>query len=434
MSLSPLKEAELMKIVHPICCGLDIHKNIIVATIAITDSNGITTYEQSTFSTMNREVIKLRDWLLSHNCRDACMESTGKYWIPIWNILENDINLTLAHPKYTKAIKGKKTDKKDSKWIADLFKHDLVPNSFIPPADIRQLRDLSRYRYKLTYIKVSEKNRIQNCFTMSNIRIDSVVSDPFCKSARLIMNDILNNPDFKPEDAIPNLKKSLKKKEAQILNALEDINVTADQHLKMDIAYQHLDQIDEYIKIIEKYLDELVKPYDSLINLLCTIPGLQRRSCISIIAETGVDMSQFIDAKHFTSWAGLAPTNNESANKKKSVRISHAGVYLKPLLVQVALCSIRDSSNNYFTLKYNILKKRRGHKKAIIAIARMILVSVYHILLNGETFNPYDFEKLTNPIVKEQASSKSLNEEDAVKYLKSLGYSINKTELISINE
>ncbi len=202
----------------------------------------------------------------------------------------------------------------------------------------------------------------------------------------------------------------------------------------MDIAYQHLDQIDEYIKTIEQYLEQLAQPYDSFINLLCTIPGLQHRSCITIISETGVDMSQFIDAKHFASWAGLAPTNNESANKKKSVRISHAGVYLKPLLVQVALNSIRDSSNNYFTLKYNILKKRRGHKKAIIAIARMILVSIYHILLTGESFHPYDFDELKNPISKEQSSSKSLNEEDAINYLKSLGYSINKPKLISINE
>lgn len=423
-----------MKIVHPICCGMDIHKNIIVATIASTDSNGITSYEQSTFSTMNRDVIKLRDWLLSHNCRHACMESTGKYWIPIWNILESEIQLTLAHPKYTKAIKGKKTDKKDSKWIADLFKHDLIPNSFIPPADIRQLRDLSRYRYKLTYIKVSEKNRIQNCFTLSNIRIDSVVSDPFGKSARLIIDDILHHPEFKPEDAITSLHGRLKKKEQLIMDALQDIYVSPDQHLKMDIAYQHLDQIDAYIKIIEQSLEKLVQPYDSLINLLCTIPGLQRRSSISIIAETGVDMSQFIDAKHFTSWAGLAPTNNESANKKKSVRISHAGVYLKPLLVQVALNSIRDSSNNYFTLKYNILKKRRGHKKAIIAIARMILVSVYHILLTGEPFHPYDFDEPKYPIFKDQSSSHSLNEEDAINYLKSLGYSVNKPELSSNNE
>lgn len=422
-----------MKIVYPICCGMDIHKKIIVATIATTDSKGITTYNQSTFSTMNSDVIKLRDWLLKFNCKHACMESTGKYWIPIWNILESHIKLTLAHPKYTKSIKGKKTDKKDSKWIADLFKHDLIPGSFIPPKDIRQLRDLSRYRFKLTYIKVSEKNRIQNCFTMSNIRIDSVVSDPFGKSARLIINSILNNPDFKPEDSTSLLKKSLIKKKDQIIEALQDVNIESDQHLKMDIAYNHIDQIDEYIKKIEQHLDTLVQPYEDSIELLSSIPGLQRRSIIAILSETGVDMSQFIDAKHFSSWAGLAPTNNESANKKKSVRISHAGVYLKPLLVQVALNAIRDSSNNYFTIKYNRLKKRRGHKKAIIAIARMILVSLYHILSTGEPFNPYDYNELINPIIKNQTSSSSLNEENAIQYLKSLGYSINIPELIQSN-
>ena len=413
---------------------MDIHKKIIVATIATTDSNGITTYNQSTFSTMNSDVLKLRDWLLKFNCKHACMESTGKYWIPIWNILESHINLTLAHPKYTKSIKGKKTDKKDSKWIADLFKHDLIPGSFIPPKDIRQLRDLSRYRFKLTYIKVSEKNRIQNCFTMSNIRIDSVVSDPFGKSARLIINDILTNPDFKPEDSSTFLKKSLIKKKDLIVEALQDIHVDFDQNIKMNIAYNHIDIIDDYIKKIELSLDALVQPYENEISLLSSIPGLQRRSIIAIISETGVDMSQFIDSKHFASWAGLAPTNNESANKKKSVRISHAGVYLKPLLVQVALNSIRDSSNNYFNIKYNRLKKRRGHKKAIIAIARMILVSIYHILSTGETFNPYDFDELTNPIFKDQSSSSSLNEENAIKFLKSLGYSINIPELTQSND
>lgn len=413
-----------MKIVHPICCGMDIHKNIIVATIATTDKNGITTYSQQSFSTMNSDVIKLRDWLLQNNCKKACMESTGKYWIPIWNILESEIELTLAHPKYTKAIKGKKTDKKDSKWIADLFKHDLVPNSFIPPKDIRMLRDLSRYRYKLTYIKVSEKNRIQNCMTMSNIRIDSVLTDPFGKSARNIMNDVLNNSNFNVDDISKHLKKSALKKEDQIKSALQDFSISSDQHLKMEIAYNHLDCIDEYISSIEKELDNLVSPYENYISLLSSIPGLQRRSIIAVLSETGVDMTQFVDSKHFASWAGLAPTNNESAGKKHSVRISHAGVYLKPLLVQVALNSIRDSSNNYFTLKYNILKKRRGHKKAIIAIARMILVSIYHILLNGETFKPYDFDELVNPIVKEHSSSLALTDEEMINILISKGYSI----------
>lgn len=409
-----------MKIVYPICCGMDVHKNIIVATIASTDKKGITTYSQKSFSTMNSDLIKLRDWLISENCEYACMESTGKYWIPIWNVLESKIKLTLAHPKYTKAIKGKKTDKKDSIWIADLFKHDLVPNSFIPSKLIRQIRDLSRYRYKLTYIKVSEKNRIQNCMTMSNIRIDSVLSDPFGKSARKIINDILYNPDFKPEDAPKHLYKSALKKQNDIIQSLQDINVSPDQHLKMDLAYHHIDLIDTYIKKIEDYLDILVKPFEDQIALLSSIPGLQRRSIIAILSETGVDMSQFINAKHFSSWAGLAPSNNESANKKKSVRISHAGIYLKPLLVQVALCSIRDMSNNYFTLKYNNLKKRRGHKKAIIAIARMILVSIYHILSTGETFHPYDFDELMNPIFKEPSSSKSLNEEEVLNFFSSL--------------
>lgn len=143
-----------MKIIYPICCGMDVHKNIIVATIAKTDKVGVTTYIQQSFSTMNFDLIKLREWLVQNDCPIACMESTGKYWIPIWNVLETKIKLVLAHPKYTKSIKGKKTDKKDSKWIADLFKHDLVPSSFIPPKDIRMMRDLSRYRYKLTYMKV----------------------------------------------------------------------------------------------------------------------------------------------------------------------------------------------------------------------------------------------------------------------------------------
>ena len=415
-----------MKIVYPICCGMDIHKKIIVATIATTNAQGITTYEQKTFSTFNSDVIKLRDWMIERNCRDACMESTGKYWIPIWNILESEIHLVLAHPKYTKAIKGKKTDKKDSKWIADLFKHDLIPVSFIPPKDIREMRDLSRYRYKLTYIKVSEKNRIQNCFTMSNIRIDSVVTDPFGKTAKLIMTDILENPDFKVEDVTKHLQKSLKSKEEEIKEALQDINVTNDQHIKMTVAYKHMDEIDMHIAEIEKALDERASKYDSYISLLSAIPGLQRRSIISILSETGVDMTQFIDSKHFTSWAGLAPTNNESANKKKSVRISHAGVYLKPLLVQVTLNSIRDKSNNYFTTKYNILKKRRGHKKAIIAIARMILVCIYHMLLTGETFKPYDFDELSNPVFKEQSASKPLSETEAVELLQSLGYTVSR--------
>ena len=185
-----------LKIVYKICCGIDVHKTFVVACIASTDSKGVTTYESHRFSTYTKGLKDLLQWLLTRNCKDVCMESTGKYWIPVYNVLENDCTIVLAHPKYVKAIRGKKTDKKDAKWIADLFKHDLVAGSFMPPADIRQLRDLMRYRFKLTCFMSSEKNRLQNCLTVSNIQLGNVVSDTFGKSAQAILINFWKIPQI----------------------------------------------------------------------------------------------------------------------------------------------------------------------------------------------------------------------------------------------
>ena len=160
---------------------MDVHKSFLVAAIASTNEQGITSYKSKRFSTFSGDLRRCAVWLADNHCKDVCMESTGKYWIPIYNILEPTCNIVLAHPKYVKAIRGKKTDKKDAKWIADIFKHDLVSGSFIPPADIRQLRDLVRYRWKLTNFTTGEKNRAQNCLTVSNIKLDDVVSDVFGK-------------------------------------------------------------------------------------------------------------------------------------------------------------------------------------------------------------------------------------------------------------
>lgn len=234
------------------------------------------------------------------------MESTGKYWIPIYNILEPTCKIVLAHPKYVKAIHGKKTDKKDAKWIADIFKHDLVSGSFIPPADIRQLRDLVRYRWKLTNFTTGEKNRAQNCLTVSNIKLDS---------------------------------------------------------------------------------------------------------------EIGVDMSVFPSSKHLCSWAGLTPQNNESAGKKKTTRISRAGAYIKPLLVQCALCAIRAKSNPEIRNRYLNIKKRRGHKKAIIAIARMLLTAIYNILKKNEPYNPELYAHINTP-----PEHRAVSVEEAIFILQRQGY------------
>jgi hypothetical protein len=174
---------------------MDVHKSFLIACIATTDNKGVTTYMSKRFSTFTGDLRRLAQWLADNNCRDVCMESTGKYWIPVFNVLEQSCHVVLAHPKYVKSIRGKKTDKKDAHWIADIFKHDLVSPSFIPPFDIRQLRDLSRYHTKLTSFTTGEKNRVQNCLTVSNIQIDQVFSDVFGKSAEAITGQLLEHPD-----------------------------------------------------------------------------------------------------------------------------------------------------------------------------------------------------------------------------------------------
>lgn len=386
-----------MKLVYPICCGVDVHKKSLVATIVSTDKEGISTYQQRTFSTINSDIERFRYWLLENNCYHVCMESTGKYWIPIFNVLESDIHVILTHPKYVTAIKGKKTDKKDSKWIADLFKFDMVRNSFIPPKDIRALREIARYRFKLVCMKASEKNRIQNCMTVSNIGIANVLSDPFGVTATQVISYLLSTNSPNEEVCRKLIKGQAKKKADQIIESIQGFKIESDQALKMTLAREHLDYLEQMIFNTEVELFIRISPYMPMVKLIAELPGITELSATLILAEIGADMSVFEDANHMASWAGLTPANNESAGKKKSVRISHAGQYIKPLLVQCALAAIMSKKEPYFSIKYEKLKKRRGHKKAIIAIARMMLVCIYHMLSNGETFNPCDYDELMNP-------------------------------------
>lgn len=416
----------MMKLKYSICCGLDVHKNVIVATIVITNADGISEYKQKSFSTFNSDIRKFHSWLIENNCYHLCMESTGKYWIPIFNYLENDIEVCLTHPKYVKAIKGKKTDKKDSKWIADLYKFDLVRCSFIPPKDFRQLREIARYRFKLVCMKSSEKNRIQNCMTVSNVGIASVLSDPFGKTSTEIMSYLLTHTsDSIDERAIRKLiKKGAKAKSDEIIAAISGYNIESDQAKKLELARSHLEYLDGMITQSEVELYARMKPYYKFVELVSTMPGMTELSSTIVLAETGVDMSIFDDAKHLCSWCGLSPTNNESAGKKKSVRISKAGDYLKPMMVQCALAAIKSKKQPYFAIKYGRVKKRRGHKKAIIAIARMMIVCIYHMVSEEKPFNPIDYEELMSP--KNQIERVILNENNVFAYLESLGYDSSK--------
>ena len=402
-----------MKVVYQTCCGVDVHKSFLVATIIKTTSGVQPSYQKKRFSTFNNSILEFKKWLLDNSCRDICMESTGKYWIPVFNLLEDEINVTIANPKWVKAVKGNKDDTKDSKWIGDLFRLGLVPGSYIPCKEIRILREFTRYRYKLTSCRSSEKNRFQNALTVCNVALDSVVSDIFGKSATSVIDYLLEQSDnsINHEEISSRLLRSLKKKSESVIESIEGYQMTDSQKYRMRLVHAHMDYITSTISDIDSMINSLVEPYDNAVKLLCTIPGVDRNSAITIISEIGTDMTQFSNSKRLCCWAGLTPGNNESAGKKKSVRITRAGVYLKPALVQVAHAAVKSDKSPYYKAKYERIMKRRGKKRAIIAISRMILTAAYQMLSTGEVWNPIDLYKIDMPVpLKEKQKEKAIKQ------------------------
>jgi len=395
-----------MNVIYPRACGVDVHRDFIVAVICKTE-NDKSVYIKERFSTFNNSLIQFRNWLIENDCYNVCMESTSKYYVPVYNALEFYIpNVVVANPKWVKCIKGEKDDNKDAKWIADLFKLGIVRGSFIPSKDIRVLRELTRYRYKVTNMRSSEKNRYINALTVGNCKVDMVFSDVFGKSSTDIINTILYNDSFTDEDILNCVNKRCKASKEDILNAVNGIDFTENQKVRMEIIKDHIDSLDKSIERIDNEINSMVAPYEDYINLLMTIPGIKRNSAITIISEIGTDMGQFSSHRRLAAWAGLAPGCNESAGKKKSVKISRAGVYLKPQLVEVAHAAVKDKNNSYFANKFEKISKRRGKKRAYIAIARKILVAIYHMLLTGEVFNPRDLATVET------------TEKDRIKYTK----------------
>jgi transposase len=264
----------MLKIVYPVCCGIDVHKKFVVACIASTNDKGVTTYKLKHFATFTSGLRQLAEWLKSNSCTEVCMESTGKYWIPVFNVLEPTCKITLAHPKYVKAIRGKKTDRKDAKWISDIFKHDLLSGSFMPPLPIRQLRDLMRYRFKLINSTSGEKKRIQNCLTVSNIQISNVVSDTFGKSSMAILKHLLENPDDKDFDFVPLLHASMLGKVDDIRLAIDGL-IHPEQLAKMNIILKHYDEILKCKKELETFILTLAKAYCPELDLIKTVPSFK---------------------------------------------------------------------------------------------------------------------------------------------------------------
>ena len=411
----------MFKIILNNCCGLDVHKTRIYACIGITDTHSRTEYYEANFSSFPKDLRKLSEWLHKYNCVDVCMESSGKYWIPVFNVLEETCKVTLAHPKYTKPQKGNKTDRKDARWICDLFMCGMIKPSFIPPPAIRHLRDLVRYRVKLTNTLTGEKNRAQNCLTVSNLKLDDVFSDVFGKSARSITEYILAHPGEK-FDVAPFVDKRCKTPLDVIQDAVDGA-VSPEQAVKLRECLDHIDQLIAHRDRIEKEILSIAEPFSPQITLIRTVPGLNRdpMTAIVILSEIGSDMSVFPSAKNLVSWAGCCPRNDRSAKHVKSTRISQAGSCLKPLLVQVANALINSKDHPEFVERYRRIKSHRGHKKAIIAICKMLLTAIWNILSTGEVYNPSGYLIQTPRPIND---SKVLTQKQALELLRLRGYVI----------
>ena len=409
----------MFKIFRKNCCGLDVHKTWIYACIGITDTNGRTEYKQARFSSFSKGLRELDEWLTMYSCDEVCMESAGKYWIPVFNVLEKNHKVTLAHPKYTKPQKGNKTDRKDAKWICDLFMCDMIKPSFIPPPDIRHLRDLVRYLRKLTNMETGEKNRAQNCLTVSNLKLDDVFSDVFGKSALSITRHIIDHPG-EYFDVAPFVDRRCKTPVGEIQAAVDGA-ISSEQAVKLRQCLDHIEELEAHKESIVTEITRIVEPFSDDLVSLRSIPGFDSNpmTAITVLSEIGSDMTVFPSAKNLCSWAGCCPRNDESGGKVKSTRISRAGTYLKPLLVQVANALVKSKKHTEFGERYRRIKARRGHKKAIIAICRMLLTAIWNILKKHVSYTADGFrsERPANP-------SRTLTTAQALQMLRARGYTI----------
>lgn len=361
------------------CAGLDVHKDSIVACIMIGSGKRMHK-EVRTFGTMTDDIRDLGEWLKSHEIKDAAMESTGIYWKPIFNILDEEFNLTLANARNIKNVPGRKTDIKDSEWICKLLKNGLIEKSFIPPESIRFLRDLTRYRRSLVQDFASIKNRLIKVLESANIKLSSVFTDVYGKTAWNIIKLIANGQDsvdILTADIPSNVKASKKQIRKALTGTLQE------HHLDLlKLMIQQIEDLERLIAALEEKIRENLKSYEVEVNLLKTIPGVNDTAAAVIIAEIGTDMTQFPSEKHITSWAGMAPGNNESAGKKKNTKINPGNNYLKAILVQSAWVAVKKKET-YYGSAFKRLFIRIGSKKSIIAIGRKMLTAIYFVLGKG---------------------------------------------------
>jgi transposase len=376
-----------MELVYQCCAGLDVHKKSVSACIRIQQGNQ-TRVETALFGTFTADLERLRDWLQQHGVQQIAMESTGVFWMPVWNVLERAegkaLELTLINPQHVHALPGRKTDQRDCKRIAELHQYGLLRSSFIPPAAVRELRDLTRRRTHLQGERNRVLNRIRRLLETANLKLGSVVSDISGKTARLIMAEIVRG-NCNPEALSDLAQGSLKNKRRELINSLHGFYSDHFRWL-LGQALQELRYLDKTLDQVDCQLGKHLQPHAGLIRRLCTIPGVDFTTAAVILAEIGFDMTRFADAAQLASWAGLCPGSNESAGKRFSSRTRKGNRYLRRVLTQSAW-SITHKKNCFLTKLFYRVASRGGMKKAAIAVAHRILTISWHIIAEGSAYH-----------------------------------------------
>ncbi|MFC4304556.1 IS110 family transposase [Cohnella boryungensis] len=376
------------------CAGLDVHQETVVACVLYGDLERKPKQEIRTFSTTTKGLLALHDWLCGWECTHIAMESTGVYWKPIWNVLEGAFTLVLANARRIKNVPGRKTDVADAFWIAQLLRSGLISPSFVPPVDIRDLRDLTRYRRKLLGDATAEKNRIHKILQDANLKLTTYISDMFGTSGRALLESIINGEVLDADEIREKVKTSLKRKVPELLEALNG-RLRKHHRTMLGLHLDHLSYVEKQQEKVESEIDRLLEPHLPSVELLITIPGIQKDAAAVVLAEIGNDMSCFGGDSQIAAWAGLSPGNNESAGKKKSSRIAKGNKSLKAVLCQAAWAASKTKGTRLASFFYRI-QKRRGQRKATIATAHLLLRIIFRILQDRVPYREIGWDYLSS--------------------------------------
>ena len=372
-----------MQVIYERCCGLDVHKQTVVACAMVTDAKGQLRKETRTFATLTEDLEALAGWLATQGVTHVAMESTGVYWKPVFNILDGRFEVLVVNAEHVKKLAGRKTDVQDAEWIADLLRHGLLRGSFIPSTLLRELRDLTRYRTKLTDERKSEINRLQKVLEDANLKLASVASDVMGVTGRAILNELVQG-HADPTTLAALAKGRLRQKRALLEKALTG---RLQPHHRFLLAQHlsHIDFLDEAIAQLDAQIEEQLRPFQATLDRWDSLPGINRRLAEIIVAEIGLDLKPFEDAEHLASWAGMCPGNNESAGKRKSGKTRKGSKWLRRALTEAAHGAAR-TKNKYYQSLYRRLAARRGKQRAAIAVGHSLLVTGYHLITRNQTY------------------------------------------------